>query len=261
MAEVNDNVLLEKDDLIKSLQDLNFTQEQIDAVIEKGEKEGKFAPAAVPEKKEDEKTVDEIAAEKNEKKEDELDDKNDMKKAFDKIMSMKGELDKSMTEFLDKFGKIPGVPTPTDFTNKSVDEDIQKSFVDNIEKSFSGKFDEISKGFEAQGKINEQLLKSLETINENVNKIAEAPNPFRTLLHNYSGDLINKSNDVDGKRVISLKNKNLVADLFEKAIDKVENEQDKDILRSAQSDYIIANQYNAEGFNIVKKALDIDFEK
>ena len=251
----------DKDELIKSLEDLSFSQEEIDSIVEKAEKEGKFAPPAgskAPD--DDDETIDEKAVKKLDGKE-----KEEMQKSCDKIVKMKDELDKSMSAFLDKYGSAPGIPTPTTDLEKVKSEklDIEKSEVNSFEKAFGSKFETIEKGLEAQTKINEEFLKSLQGISATVNAIAEAPNPFKSILGNYKGSLLEKGEKVgeDGKRVISLKNKEYALNEFQKAVDKVENEDDKQIVRNMISDFTIANKVSEIGINIVKKALNIDIEK
>lgn len=252
--------LINKDEFIKSLTDLEFSPEEITEIVEKAEKEGKFAP------KDDEpvEKPEDYKEEKAEKEEpEEKEDKDEMKKAYDKIMSMKDELDKSMTDFLDKFGKVPGLPTPTEFVKKSEDNDIEKSFdskFDVIEKAFSGKFDEISKAFTEQAEVNSEILKSLKSMNDTVNAIAETPNPYKGLFGSYRNSVIEKGGKGD-ENVVSLRDKNEVISTFEKAIDRVENEKDKNAIRDMISTFTISGLTNPTGLDIVKKALNIDFEK
>jgi len=256
--------LLNKDELIKSLQDLDFEQSAIDSIIAKGEKGGNFEPDEKGEKKEETETIDEAKAEK--KKDDEGEEAEDMKKAFNEIMSAKTALDKSMEDFLNKFGNAPGIKTPdTDLSNGAGVEkkEIQKSITDEFEKSFGDKLDVFAKGFESQSKINEELVKSLRNITETVNAIADAPSPMKSIIGNYRNNLLEKGEKTDenGKKIISLGNKEVVEACIEKAIKVTENEEDKTELRATLSDFSIANKVRPVGFNIVKKALDIDFGK
>lgn len=257
MVDNKDTGLLNKDELIKSLQEFDFTQEEIDSFIQKAEKDGKFEPKS-KEEEENEKTVDEEKVEK-------VEDKDEMKKAFDKIMDMKTEIDKSMTEFLDKFGRVPGMPTPTDFTKKSEEDELNKAEKEDIQKAFVGKFDEISKSienrFESQTRVNEEIVKSLKEMSETVNAIAEAPNPFKGIRNSYNFIEKSEKTDENGKKVVSLRNKEQVEKLIEKAIDKTEDSIDKKELRDTLSDYSIAGKIRPAGFDIVKKALEIEFEK
>jgi hypothetical protein len=257
MEDNKDTGLLNKDELIKSLQEFDFTQDEIDGFIQKAEADGKFG-SGKEEKEEDDKTIDENKAE-------EAEDKDDMKKAYDKIMSMKSEMDKSMTEFLDKFGKVPGIPTPTDFTKKSEKEDIHKAEGIDIEKAFGDKFDTISKSiedrFDSQTKVNEEIVKSLKTMTETVNAIAESPNPFKGIRNSYNFIEKGEKMDENGKQIVSLRSKEQVEKLIEKAISQTENELDKKEMRDTLSDYSIAGKIRPAGFDIVKKALNIDFEK
>ena len=257
---MEDTGKMDKDDLIKSLQDLEFSQAEIDDIVSKAEKEDKFESKEPKEKPEDEKTIDEEAEDKAVAEND-----NDMKKSYDKIMSMKGDLDKSMTDFLNKYGNAPGIKTPdTDIEKvKAIEVDIEKSEVNSFEKAFGDKFDSIQKSLESQSTLNEEIVKSLQKMNETVNAIAEAPNPLKGIFGNYRGNLLEKGEklDQDGRKVISLRNKDAALEEFQKAIDKVDNEQDKQIVRNLISDFNIANKTNQTGLNIVKKALNIDIEK
>lgn len=257
---------INKDELRKSLLDI-FSTEEVDQMIEKAEKEGKFDKKEMGEKSDDEKTVDEEAVEK----EDEDDD--DVKKAYDKIMSMKSDLDKSMTNFLDKFGKMPGVKTPdTDITKKAEEDQlekkkevIEKSEVNDFEKAFGSKFDEIQKSFtdrlDAQSKVNEEIVKALHNVSETVNQIAQTPNPLKALTGKYQFIEKGEKTDENGKRVVSLRDKEAVQNEISKAIDKISDETDQQIVRDLLSDYTVTNRVNPKGLNIVKKALDIEFEK
>ena len=234
----------DKDDLRKSLEGL-FTEEEILALIEKAEVEGKF---------DDDKTIDEEDQEKPKEE--------DVKKAYDEIMAKKTELDKSIEVFFDKFGNIPGFTKPEDpFKSKAIENDIEKAEVNDIEKAFGSKFDEIQKSFESQSNLIDEIKKSMETLSEDVKKVAEAPNPFKSLMGKYQ--FIEKGDkDGDGKDNLSLsKDKSKVIDLFVKSLDKIENEEDQGLVRNMISDYTISNKTNTTGLNIVKKAMDIDFEK
>ena len=252
---MEDKDKMDRDDLIKSLQELDFSEAEIDDIVSKAEKDDKFAPK---EKEDDDKSIDEEAQEK-------VVDKDDMKKSFDKVMAMKADLDKSMEDFLNKYGNAPGIKTPdTDLEKvKAIDEDILKSEINTLEKSFSSRLDEIQKSFTGQNEINNELLKSIQKVNETVNMIAETPNPFKGVFGNYKGNILEKGEKFNegGKRVVSLRNKELATDEFQKAIDKVEDENDKQTIRDMISDYTISNKTSTTGLNIVKKALDIDFEK
>jgi len=252
---------LDKDELIKSLTELGFEQSEIDEVILKGEKEDKFSPK----KEEDEETIDEAEAESAEKK-DGKEDADDMKKSYDKIMNMKSEIDKSMADFLEKYGCAPGIKTPdTDLEKvKSEKEDIQKSEANDFEKAFGSKFETIEKGLSDQSKINDEFLKSLQNISETVKAIAETPNPFKGVFGNYKGNILEKGEKVDanGKRILSLsRDKETVLDEFAKAVDKVDNEQDKQLIRDAISTLNISNRVSPQSIEIVKSTLNIDIEK
>lgn len=250
----DNNELLNKDELVKSLQDLDFSQEEIASIIEKGEKEGKFE---VKEKEDDEKTIDEEVAEKA------PEDKEDMKKAYNEIMSAKSSLEKAMESFLNKFGSVPGLTTPTDFVKKSEEVEIEKSEVNDFEKAFGDKFDTILKGFDNQTKFNEEIQKSMADMKNTVQAIAETPNPLKAFFSNYKSSVIEKGmrEDENGKTVINLGNKEAVNEQFAKSIDKIENEQDKQTVRDLISAYNISGYTPAKGLDIVKKALNIDFEK
>lgn len=251
----NKKDLLNKDELVKSLQDLDFSTEEITAIIEKGEKEGNFEP----EEDEDDETVDEAAADKAGKDVD----KDEVKKAYDKIVSMKDEIDKAMGTFLDMFGKVPGLTTPKEFVKKSEEDTLEKSEVNDFEKAFGDKFDTIIKGFENQTKINQDLSKSVSEIGKTVEAIATTDKMYKSVFGNYKGAIIEKGErtDDDGKTVYNLGNKDVVNDQFAKAMDKIENEQDKQVVRDLISTYNISGYTNPRGLDIVKKALQIDFEK
>lgn len=247
----------DKDDLIKALTDTGFSQEEINDLITKAEEDGKFEEKEEKEA-EDDKTVDEAAQEKEE-------DKDEMKKAFDKVMDMKSELDKAMDSFFDKFGSVPGFTKPEDpFKSKSVENDIEKAEVVDIQKSFDtiqkGFTDMIEKAFSEQSIVIDDLKKSLDTVKEDIKKVAEAPNPFKSLTGRYQ--FLEKGEKEDGKQSLSLaRNKHKVIDTFVKSLDKIENEEDQNVVRNMISDFTIANKTNEAGLNIVSKAMEIDFEK
>ena len=258
--EDKDIGLLNREDLIKSLQDLEFSPDEITDIVSKAEKEGKFEAGETKEEEKETETIDEAKA-------DAAEDKDDMKKAFDKIMDMKASIDKSMAEFLDMFGKVPGMTTPTDFTKKSEEDELKKAEEANIEKAFGDKFGTIEKSIqsfvESQATINEKITKALDEVALDIKKVAEAPNPLKGIFGNYKGNILEKGEKVNeqGKTVVSLRNKEQVEGLFEKAINKSDNEEDKKFMRSALADNSISNKIQNTGFDIVKKALEIDFEK
>lgn len=250
---------IDKDELRKSLLDFDFTPEEVELMIEKAEKDGQLE-----DKKEDDTTIDEDAQDK--KKEDETekgcDDEMDVKKAYDKIMSMKADLDKSIEVFYDKFGNAPGFTIPTDFfTKKAVENDIEKSEVVDIEKAFGDKFNELQKGFNDQNSAIDEIRKSLVEVSETVNKIAQAPNPFKSLMGKYQFLEKGEKFDENGKQVINLKDKDATIETFSKAIDKIEDEADQNVVRNMLSDYTISRKTSPAGLNIVKKALSVEFEK
>lgn len=258
---LNNDDSLNKDELEKSLRDLDFTPEEITSIIEKAEKEGKFQPKE-EEKKEDEKTIDEEDAAKGGEETEKGYDADEMKKAYGDVMAAKSAFDSTIAKFLDKFGSVPGFTPPADFMKKSEETTIEKSEVNDFEKAFGDKFDQILKGFQTQTEVNNQLQKSIQEVSIAVEQIATAPNPLKGLFGNYRGNVIEKGErEEDGKTIYSLGNKELVTEQFEKAIDKVENEGDKQVIRDMISSYTISNNISPKGLNIVKKALNIDFEK
>ena len=249
-------VKLDKNELVKNLQGLDFSEEEISDIIKKGEKEGNFKPK---EKEEDTETVDEAAAESAKKK----DGEEEIKKAYDKIVSMKADIDKAMGDFLNMFGNVPGLTTPTEFVKKAIEDDLEKSQVNDIEKAFGEKIDNILKGFEKQTEINEELTKALGEIQGTVEKIASSDKMFKSVFGNYTGNVIEKGEkiDGDGKTVYNLGNKNACNDQFAKSMEKIENEEDKQVVRDLISTFNISGFTSDRGLNIVKKALNIDFEK
>lgn len=245
----------EIDDLRKSLEDLDFSEEEIKDMIKKAES---LSISKSEDEGEDEEAIEEAMKNKKESEdgegeEEEDYDEEEVKKAYNKIMKMKSKLDKSMNDFLDRFGNVPGFKKPDfDVKNKSINEDIIKSFDSSIEKSF-----------EKQNQINDAILKSLGDLTETVNKIAEAPNPFKSLLGDYSNRIIEKGekfND-DGKKVISLKNKKEVQDVLIKSLDAVKDDDQKQAIRDEISNYTVTNKLNNKTLDIVRKALNVDFEK
>lgn len=259
---MNTKGLINKDELIKSLTDLEFSVEDINEIVEKAEKEGKLAPA-------DDNVVKEGA--EYEAAEKEKTDKEEVKKAFDKIMSMKDELDKSIADFTCKYGEMPGFEKPKTepvvVTEKAETDELEKAEKDAFEKALGGRFEVIEKAFEdrftAQQKINEELLKSLSGIQSTVQQIAETPNPLKGLFGSYGNAIIEKGgkSNEDGQTVYSLRDKKSVIGVFEKSIDKISNEADRQIVNNMISSYTISGLTNDTGLDIVKKALNVDFEK
>jgi len=231
----------EVDDLRKSLKDLEYTDQEIDDMIN-----------AQIQKSEDKEEEEKEEAEEDD---DTPVDADEMKKAYDDIKKMKSDMDKAMGSFLDRFGKVPGFTTPTfDVKNKAMEDDIQKSF--------DSKFIDISKSFEAQTQVNESILKSLEAVQATVNKIAEAPNPLKGIFGDYSRSVIEKgeSFNKDGKQVISLKDKKGVQDVLIKSLDVVQEDQ-KQKIRDEISNFTVTNKLDPRSLNIVSKAMNVEFEK
>lgn len=243
----------EIEDLRKALTDLDFSQEEIESMISKAEKEEEIKDEK---SEEDKKTVDQ---------ENQEDSEEEVKKAFSKVMDMKTELDKAMDSFFDKYGSVPGFSKPEDpFCMKAIENDIEKAEVVDFQKSFDtiqkGFTDMIEKAFSEQSVVIDDLKKSLDTVKEDIKKVAEAPNPFKSLTGRYQ--FLEKGEKEDGKQSLSLaRNKHKVIDTFVKSLDKIENEEDQNVVRNMISDFTIANKTNEAGLNIVSKAMEIDFEK
>lgn len=279
MAEIFD-----KDELRKSLAELDFTETEIDEIITKAEEEGKFGgeeggkPAFKKQKKQSEKAPksrmegkeepDGDEPEGGEKEpegseggeeggepveDDETIDEKSMKKAFDKVVGMKNDLDKAMTDFMNKFGSAPGVKTP--------DTTLGKSMGNDIEKAFSGKFNEIDAALKGQKTTNETILKSLELIGKNVQAIAESPSPFKGIHGSYKFLEKGEKTGEDGNAVVSLRNKDRVIEVFEKSLEKIEDESDRKIVSDMISDFTVVNKVNPSGLAIVRKTMNVDFEK
>lgn len=233
----------EIDELRKSLTELEFSEEEVNEMISKAEDE--------------EEEVEEPEV-------DEEEDEEEMSKAYNNIMKMKTDLDKAMDSFLDRFGKVPGFKTPDfDVKNKSIDTDIEKAEKEDISKAFSNNFDMIQKSFDAQKEFNEEIKKSLENISEVVSKIAEAPNPLKSLFGNYSRSIIEKGEKLndEGKRIVDLNNKKEVQDVLLKSLDVLTEEDHKQAVRDEISNFTVTNKLNPKTLNIVKKAMNVDFEK
>ena len=228
----------EIDELKKSLADLEFSEDEINQMISKAESE------EIEEEEEEEPSEDE------------------MQKAYDNIMKMKTDLDNTLKSFLDKFGKVPGFKAPDfDVKNKSVGNDIEKSVKEDISKAFTGNFDMIQKSFEIQKEFNDDIMKSLNNISETVQKIAEAPNPFKSILGNYSVIEKGEKFSDDGKQVISLKDKKRVQDTLLKSLDVLKEEHQVQAIRDEISNFTVTNKLNQKSLDIVSKALNVEFEK
>lgn len=221
-------------ELKKSLTDLEFSEEEIKDMISKAEEE-------------------EIEEETEEE---------EMKKAYDSIMKMKSVLKTAMDSFLDRFGNVPGFHAPNfDIKDKSVVNDIEKSFSDDIVKGFSLQFDDLKKSIESQLTFNETIQKSIDSINETVNKIAETPNPFKSLMGSYG--IIEKGDKMseDGKKIISLKDKRGVQDILLKSLSVIKEEDKIQKIRDEISNFTVTNKLNPKSLDIVSKAMNVEFEK
>ena len=245
----------EIEDLKKALTDLDFSPEEIDSMISKAEKDEEVKDEK---SEEDKETIDQ-------KNQDAGEEKDEMKKAFDKVKDMKTELDKAMDSFFDKYGSVPGFTKPEDpFCMKSVENDIEKSEKEDIQKSFDtiqkGFSDLIEKAFADQNTVIDELKKSISDIKEDVAKVAEAPNPLKSLLGKYN--YIEKGEKDNDRKSISLSTDRYKAlEVFEKSLSKIENEEDQNVVRNMISDFTIAKKTNQTGLNIVSKAMEIEFEK
>lgn len=232
------------DELRKSLTDLEFSNDEINEIISKAEDE-------------------EVEVEDEEEKE-ENNKSEEMSKAYTDIMKMKTDLDKAMDSFLDRFGNVPGFKKPDfDVKNKSVEVDIEKSEKEDIMKGIMDNFSSIQDTINSQKEFNDEIKKSLESISETVQKIAEAPNPFKALLGNYSNSIIQKGESVDseGKTIINVRNKKAVQDILLKSLDKITEEDHKTAVRDEISNFTVTNKLNPKTLDIVKKAMNVEFEK
>lgn len=242
----------EIEDLRKSLKDLEFSKEEVEEMVNK-------AINLDISKSEDEGDEEEEGKEKesDESEEEEEVEENEMKKAFDDIKKMKSELDKAMDTFLDRFGNVPGFTKPDfDIKNKGIDNDIEKGFG-------SEKLNMIEKSFEKQEEVNETILKSLDALKESVSQIANAPNPLKSLLGDYSGSIIQKGErtDENGKSIINVSNKKAVQDVLIKSLDVIKEEDHKQLVRDEISNFTVVNRLNPKTLNIVSKAMNVEFEK
>ena len=246
---------LDLDELKKSLEELEFSPEEIQEVLEKAEKDNQSIEKGMDDEGKGDASDKDVADPKELEKEK-------MEKAYSDICMKSEELKKSISEYQDKFGNVPGFKTPTDFfTEKSLDADIEKGFQnqsDLIEKAFAGKFDLIEKSFE---KMTDGISLKLDEIQKGVTEIASAPNPLKGLFGNYHNKVVEKGVNGEGTDVINLRDRRAALNAFEKSLDKINDEEDKNAVRDLISDFTISKVTNDKALNIVKKALNIDFEK
>lgn len=245
----------EIEDLRKSLKDLEFSNEEIEEMVNKAVQMD-ISKSEDESEEEEEEGKEKESDEENEGSETE-EDENEMKKAFDDIKKMKSELDKAMDTFLDRFGNVPGFNKPDfDIKNKGIDNDIEKAFG-------SEKLNMIEKSFEKQEEVNSNILKSLDALKESVNQIANAPNPLKSLLGDYSGSIIQKGErtDENGKSVINVSNKKAVQEVLLKSLDVLKEEDHKQLVRDEISNFTVVNKLNPKTLNIVSKAMNVEFEK
>lgn len=258
---------IKKDDLVKALTDVGFSEEDIEQAVEKAMEEGKLD------------TEEPGNEEGNEEKEE-------MEKALQGIAKLKGDLQKAESEFLDRFGNVEGFTKPTEFITKSEQEieelakqqeaEIRKSIEEELENNQETLFksedfkDDLVKGVVDSMSTSftekfENIQKSITTIQEEVKAIADAPNPLKGIFGNYQKELIQKSVDAEGNASVSMKDKNSTLNLLESAktaAEKAGKSEDVNILKGMISDFNITNTINNDhGLNIVKSYTDIDIEK
>lgn len=255
-------VRLDLDELKKSLEGLDFEEKEIQEILEKAEAENLLADEQEAIEKGEKAgkgvTDNEVADPKDM-------DQKEMEKAYENIMSKKAEVEKSISEYCDKFGNVPGFKKPTDFfTSKSLDVDIEKGFSTQntmFEKAFAG-VEELRLTVMKQVEINKGISDSLSEINKTVNEIASAPNPLKGLFGSYHNRVVEKGEGKDNDaNVISLRDRQTTLDTFEKSLDKIQNEEDKNAVRSLISTFTISKSVNERALNIVKKAMNVEFEK
>jgi hypothetical protein len=251
-----DNEIIDKEELRKSLTGM-FSEEEINELIEKAEKEGKFGAKKEKEDPEDEDEDDEGG-----------DEKAEMEKAYGELKSMHEGYSAKKSEFLDKFGKVPGFKTPDfDVKVKAVENDIEKSFDSdkfstNIQKSFTDKLDEIEKSIQKSYEDKfETIQKSIDSIGNKFEEFLNAPNPLKSIVGNYSFIEKGIKTNEDGKTIVRYGNKKAVQDQIMKAIDVVKEEDQKEMLRTGLSNLTVTGNCSPKVYGIVEKALDIEFEK
>lgn len=253
---------LDLDELRKSLQELEFSETEIQEVLEKAEAENKLLD-------DDDSITKGCDAEKGKVTDKDVADpaeleKEEMKKAYDEIMYKKTDLDKSISDYCDKFGNVPGFTKPDDFfTSKSLDVNIEKGFTaqnDLFEKAFAG-VEALKITVMEQVEINKGITDSLNKIQKSVEEIANTPNPLKGLFGSYQNKVVEKGGKDGDVDVISLRDRGAAINAFEKSLDKIENEEDKNAVRSLISTFTINKTVNDKALNIVKKALKVDFEK
>ena len=95
---------MKRDELVKALTEVGFSDEEIQESIQKAEASGKLE-ADEPEKDEE-----------GDDNEPEV-DKDEMKKAYDEVMSAKSSFDKAMESFMDRFGNVASFEKPKEFVD------------------------------------------------------------------------------------------------------------------------------------------------
>jgi len=234
-------------------EDAAYTEDEIQDILTKAKADMPVEdPGEYEEKPEDGGEKEE----KEEKEDDEL-----VKKAMtEKIDDLKEQLKKAVTEFEDKYGKLPETSTPSACLTKSLDvdflsADFEKSLdsrIQTLDESLQARLQEISKSFED----------SLSEIRKTVDEIADAPIMMKGLTHNYN--FIEKGGervDENGKRHVSLRNRKHVEEVFTKAIESDMSDSDRKILSDEFSSFYISKKApSLEALDIVKKAIDIEFD-
>lgn len=248
----------EIDELEKSLQSIGMPEDEISKAITMAKE--KLEP------KEDEEDDDEVEKAYRGKV-------DEMEKTIKGFSNELGDIKKAIE---DMKGLLPGSPAKvtTDLGKGEEDElekgektdlekggdDIAKSF-DTIEKSLgeslgnliTEKLGEISKGFETE----------LGTIKKEVQKIAEAPNPFRGFAGNYNNNVIQKGieKNEEGQEVFSKSmHKSQILGKMWQVADKKEGKDKMEFMKSITS-FENTGKLNEEVENLLKSELNIEIEK
>lgn len=269
----NKNIALteeEVNDLRKSLTDIGMEENEIKETIEKAIKKSEEGQNKIEDqaKKEglgkEEPKAEEIKEglkSEEEKPEDEIEKKKEIYKAMCEKLNT---LQKSLQEFGDMYGEMLGSSAagkPSDDLKKSIEDDIQKSFVDQvdtIQKSFGEQVDDIRKSFETFESKQESIIKGLQ---EDIKKIGDTPMPTKSVIH--SANFFEKGmggEDMDKRSMSISRDKDDLIKSMEDLLSKSTDSHEKEILSNGISDFLISGPQNinaAKALASVSKKMNI----
>lgn len=269
----NKNIALteeEVNDLRKSLTDIGMGEKEIEETIEKAikkseEGQNKIEDQAKEEGLDKEEPKAEETKEGSKSEEEKPEDEIEKKKEIYKAMCEKlNTLQKSLQEFGDMYGEMLGSAAagkPSDDLKKSIEDDIQKSFtdqVDTIQKSFGEKIEDIRKSFEDEFTSQKEIIKGLL---DDVKKIGDTAMPMKSVIHAANFFEKGMGGEYMDKRSMSIsRDKDDLIKSMEDLLSKSTDSNEKEILSNGISDFLISGSKNinaAKALATVSKKMNI----